>query len=295
MAWNDKVLDNLEQVYWSPGMINLGTVQQQPTEDGTGFVVPKERLSGGKSLYARVSDFPTWRPEIARKEELLNQVIEIALAIAPSDFIADAFFAPLGIRPSGRIKTFGREILSRHASLSPRQFTQHDGFYVADNAIVMMEMKLNAQTSVEQYLKYCTLAALEEILHGEKEHLGLLYLVPAKSIVRTRKTLRLDDEGGMKEIWAHPAAFTNKAPLLRLLDMHGEAIRHVAMRLRMNIITWDDFLAALTKCHEGAVLSGNETLENLMQGLINQIQFTPDCGLNSSAATARGKLPIQRI
>ncbi|GHG33398.1 hypothetical protein [Paracoccus aerius] len=142
MAWNDKVLDNLEQVYWSPGMINLGTVQQQPTEDGTGFVVPKERLSGGKSLYARVSDFPTWRPEIARKEELLNQVIEIALAIAPSDFIADAFFAPLGIRPSGRIKTFGREILSRHASLSPRQFTQHDGFYVADNAIVMMESSI---------------------------------------------------------------------------------------------------------------------------------------------------------
>jgi len=294
MAWNDKVLDNLEQVYWTPGMINLGTVQQQPTEDGTGFFVPKERLSGGKSLYARLSDFPTWRPEIARKEELLNQVIEIALAIAPSDFIADAFFAPLDIEPLGRIKTFGREILSRHASLSPKQFTQHDGFYVADNAIVMMEMKLNAQTSVEQYLKYCTLAALEEMLHGEKEHLGFIYLVAAKSVVRTRKMLRLDDEDGMKEIWANPAAFTKKVPLLRLLEMHGEAIRGAAMRLRVNIITWDDFLAALTRYHDGAVLSGNETLENLMQGLINQILLTPDCGLNSSAAAAQEKPPIRQ-
>lgn len=177
---------------------------------------------------------------------------------------------------------------------SPGQFTQHDVFYVADNAIVMMEMKLNAQTSVEQYLKYCTLAALEEILHGEKEHLGLLYLVPAKSVVRTRKMLCMDDQDGRREIWAHPAAFTKKAPLLRLLDKHGDAIRGVSERLQMNIITWDDFLTALTRCHKGAVLCGNETLENLLQGLINQIQFTPDCGLNSSAATARGKLPIQQ-
>jgi hypothetical protein len=50
MAWNDKVLDNLEQVYRSPGMINLGTVQQLPTEDGTGFFVSRERLSGGRAF-----------------------------------------------------------------------------------------------------------------------------------------------------------------------------------------------------------------------------------------------------
>ena len=36
----------------------------------------------------------------------------------------------------------------------------------------MMEMKLKARTSIEQYLKYCTLIALEELLYGRKEHWG---------------------------------------------------------------------------------------------------------------------------
>jgi len=60
----------------------------------------------------------------------------------------------------------------RHAELAPRQFTQHDGFYLTENAVVMMERKLKARTSIEQYLKYCTLIALEELLYGRKEHWG---------------------------------------------------------------------------------------------------------------------------
>lgn len=284
MPWNDKVLDNLEQIYWSPDKIGLKSIKRQPTPDGTGFFVPKERLAGGKSLYSRGQAYPEWRPAISKKEELLNQILEIALAIAPSSFIADVFFAPVGIRPAGRIRTIGREVGARHSEFAPHQFTQHDGLYVSDNAIVMMEMKLKARTSIEQYLKYCTLAALEELVSGKKDHVGLIYLVPTGCVLRTRKDLRLDDPEAVDQIWNDPAAFTDKSPLLRLLTNHLDEIRDVGERLVLQIITWDDFLRAMVQTRDNAAVTGNETLENLMQGMIAQIQATPDCGLRTPNA-----------
>ncbi|MFN3312321.1 MAG: hypothetical protein ACK46Q_02480, partial [Hyphomonas sp.] len=144
MPWNKKVLDNLDQLYWSPGKLGLVTVPQQLAPDGSGYIVPKDRVVGGKSIYVRGPRHKDWCRDINKDEELLNQVLEIALAISPSSFLDEAFFAPLGIRPCGRIRTIGREARHRHASLAPDQFTQHDGFYVSDNATVMMEMKLKA-------------------------------------------------------------------------------------------------------------------------------------------------------
>lgn len=280
MPWNEKVLDNLEQIYWSPDKIGLKPIKRQPTLDGAGFFVPKERLAGGKSLYSRGQAYAEWRPAITKKEEPLNQVLEIALAIAPSSFVADAFFAPLGIRPAGRIRTIGREVGERHSEFAPQQFTQHDGLYVSDDAIVMMEMKLKARTSIEQYLKYCTLAALEEMVGGKKDHVGMIYLVPTGAVARTRRDVRLDDPAAMYQIWNNPAAFTDKSPLLRLMSNHPEQIRNVGERLVLQIITWDDFLRAMLQTHDDAVATGNETLENLMRGMIAQIQATPDCGLH---------------
>ncbi|OJH43582.1 hypothetical protein [Paracoccus sp. SM22M-07] len=285
MPWNDKVLDNLEQIYWSPDKIGLGSIKRQQSPDGAGFFVPKDRLAGGKSLYSRGQTYADWRAAVTNKEELLNQVLEIALAIAPSAFVAKAFFAPLGIRPEGRIRTIGREVGARHAEFAPQQFTQHDGLYVADNAIVMMEMKLKARTSIEQYLKYCTLAALEEMVGGKKDHVGMIYLVPAGAVLRTRKDLRLDDPQPMDQIWDNPSAFTDKSPLLRLLANHPEEIRSVGERLVLQIITWDDFMRTMLETRDDAAATGNETLENLMQGMIAQIQATPDCGLRYADAS----------
>lgn len=279
MSWNNKVLDNLDQLYWSPKKLGLQTVRAELTPDGSAYLVPKARLDDGRSLYCRGSTAKEWRETIHQDEELLNQVIEIALAIAPSSFVSEAFFSPLGIRPEGRIKTIGREAGIRHAALAPQQFTQHDGFYVASNAIVMMEMKLKARTSIEQYLKYCTLVALEEITNGKKDEVGLIYLVPQSSVARTRLDLRMDDPDALRDVWSDPAAFTNKSTLKPLLEAHAAHIKDVGDRLRLRIITWDDLLAVAIRCRDHSIANGDETLENLMQGILDQVDATPDCGL----------------
>lgn len=281
MSWNSKVLDNLEQIYWSLDKVGLRPVKGQLSPDGESYVLPSKLLAGGRSLYCRAQNSAEWKSALLKKEELLNQVLEIGFAIAPSAFLAEAFFAPLGLSVPDRITTIGREAKARHAELAPRQFTQHDGFYITENAVVMMEMKLKARTSVEQYLKYCTLIALEELLYGKKEHLGLVYLVPDGSVARTRKDLRLDDPDALCRIWEKPQAHTDKSTLLALLDRHEQAIRDVGVRLRIGIITWGDFRDVTLRFHDDARRSGNETLENLMHGILAQLDSTPDCGMAS--------------
>ncbi|WP_303550584.1 hypothetical protein [Shimia thalassica] len=279
MAWNDKVLDNLEQLYWSPKKLGLQSVKFAPTEDRSGFVVPRDSVVDGARLYTRSSSFLEWRAAIHRDEELLNQMIEIALGIAPTAFIARAFFAPLGIETAGPIEVIGREVGARHAALAPQQYTQHDGFYVAPDAIVGMEMKLGARTSIEQFLKYCTQIALEEITHGRKKHVGLIYLVPEKLVASTRRDLALDDPSVREQVWEDPLAHTDKSRLRTLLRYHGTKIRDVGERLRLDIITWDTFLETLLETREVARLSEDETLGNLMDGLIAQVRATPGCSL----------------
>lgn len=280
MSWNNKVLDNLEQLYWSPRKLGLQSVKCVPTEDHSGYVVPRDAITGEPRVYTRPSSFINWRAGILRDEEVLNQIIEIALGIAPASFLARAFFAPLGIETAGRIEVIGREVASRHASLAPQQYTQHDGFYVASNAIVGMEMKLAARTSIEQMLKYCTQIALEEIIHGRKAHVGLIYLVPTTSVARTRFELALDDPAKRAQVWKDPLAHTDKSRLKKLLQLHASEIYEVGQRLRLEIITWDDFLATIITFLEFARANEDETLSNLMDGLIAQIQATPGCGLS---------------
>ena len=208
MAWNRKVLDNLEQLYWSPRKLGLRSVRCVLTDDRSGFVVPSEAVTGEPRVYTRPSKFQAWRAGIHRDEALLKQVIELALGTAPASFLARRFFAPLGIETSGPIEVIGREVIARHADLAPQQYTQHDGFYVASDAIVGMEMKLGARTSIEQFLKYCTQIALEEITNGRKAHVGLLYLVPASSVARTRNELALANPAVRAGVLAYPIAHT---------------------------------------------------------------------------------------
>lgn len=59
MPWNDKVLDNLEQIYWSPDKIGLRSIKQQPSPDGAGFFVPKDRLVGADRSTAGDRRMPT--------------------------------------------------------------------------------------------------------------------------------------------------------------------------------------------------------------------------------------------
>lgn len=280
MAWNQKVFDNLEQLYWSPKKLGLRSVVCRRTEDESGFIVPGEAGTRSLRVYTRPSTFADWRAEVHRDEDLLNQVIEIAFGIAPAAFLVRSFFAPLGIRTAGPIEVIGREIGARHAALAPQQFTQHDGFYVAPDAIVAMEMKLGARTSVEQLLKYCTLIALEEISQGRKDHVGLIYVVPTTSVAITRRDLLLDDPEARARLWQEPLAHTNKSRLQKLLRQHGDEIRDVADRLRLEIITWDDFFATLIATRAAARAAADETLKNLMEGLIAQLRATPGCRLS---------------
>ncbi|MGR3563681.1 MAG: hypothetical protein ACU0FH_12810 [Heliomarina sp.] len=279
MAWNKKVFDSWEQLYWSPRKLGLHSVQSTPNSDGSGYVVPSQDVPKNPRFYTRPFTSEEWRAGLNRDEELLNQVIEIGLGIAPDTFLSKAFFKPFGIETDGPIEVIGREVVARHSELAPNQYTQHDGFYVAPDAVVAMEMKLLARTSMEQLLKYCTQIALEEALYGSKANVALLYIVPKKSVARTRKDLSLDDPPEHARSWEKIFTDTDKSRLRKLLEVHAAKVRDVHDRLQLKIATWDDFLSTITETRDEAIESNDQTLSNLMTGLIAQITATPGCGL----------------
>ena len=57
MAWNGKVLDNLEQLYWSRRELGLHSVRCVSTEDRSGYVVPRDAIAGEPRVYTRTSSF----------------------------------------------------------------------------------------------------------------------------------------------------------------------------------------------------------------------------------------------
>ena len=279
MAWNKKVFDSWEQLYSSPRKLGLHSVKCTLNSDGSGYVIPSENVSKNPRFYTRPSTSAEWRAGLNRDEELLNQVIEIGLGIAPETFLSKAFFEPFAIETNGPIEVIGREVGERHLELAPDQYTQHDGFYVAPDAIVAMEMKLSARTSMEQLLKYCTQIALEEILNGRKANVALLYIVPEKSVSRTRKDLSLDDPAEHARAWEKIFSETDKSRLKKLLEAHGPEVRDVHERLHLKIATWDGFLSIIAETRDAAIENKDQTLSNLMTGLIAQISATPGCGL----------------
>ena len=62
----------------------------------------------------------------------------------------------------------------------------------------------------------------------------------------------------------------------------------VGARLRTTIIIWDGFRDVVVRFRDDASTSENETLENLMQGVLAQLDMTPDCGLIGRGQQSEG-------
>lgn len=67
-----------------------------------------------------------------------------------------------------------------------------------------------------------------------------------------------------------------------MLTGHGAHIEDVGRRLKLDIITWHDFMRVLREARDQAIATGDETLDNLCHGIIEQILATPDCEVSAS-------------
>lgn len=113
---------------------------------------------------------------IRRIEVSFNHVLSFFFRLAPAEFacklLATAF---PGAAPPRDLELIGREIEAR---FDLRNFTQPDILFVGDDALICIEMKVDAKTDVEQVFKYAALLAHLDPAGTKRRY--LIYMGPKK-------------------------------------------------------------------------------------------------------------------
>jgi hypothetical protein len=106
----------------------------------------------------------------------------LLLRIAPDEVLSRLLCAPLGIPDAGPFTSFGSGEIARRYKFGEGNVTQPDGFFSTSKSLVAAELKLGSACWPEQIAKYVALMRWEQKETGLRENLGLLFILPEKSL-----------------------------------------------------------------------------------------------------------------
>ncbi|WP_298188972.1 hypothetical protein [Novosphingobium sp.] len=281
MSWHLKYWDTIDQLYWSPGLLGLTSIPKREwTVDGATVTIPSSYLQNGGSIYTRKGTARENAERMRRLEEPLNHIFDITFGIAPSQTIRRLFFSPLNFDGNGAVDRLGREVAARYPEMAGGNVTQQDAFFVAEDALVGVELKLGSKTWPGQVLKYLALMVCEERLTGTRSRIGLLYVTPNRNGtgVLTQAGCALD--GSLPEHFLASIPQSQKNSMLeRLLAEHDALFEGAAKRLQVCHISWAELqeaAQALADAETGKD-AGSETHKRLMQGFVAAIDSHSGC------------------
>lgn len=275
MSWHLKYWDTIDQLYWNPGLLGLTSIPKREwTTDGLTVSIPRAHLQNGGSIYTRKGSARENADRMRRLEEPLNHIFDITFGIAPSQTIRSMFFAPLAFDGYGPVERLGREVAARYPAMSGGNVTQQDAFFVADDALVGVELKLGSKTWPGQVLKYLALIVCEELLTGERPKIGLLYVTPNDEKTAVLAQAGCASDGRLPDEFLASIPISQKNSLLeRLFGEHGALFENAAKRLQVSHVSWRevrDAAKAIVAAENGAD-AGSETHKRLMQGFVEAI------------------------
>lgn len=282
MSWNTKYWDALDQIYWTLEYVGL---QKLKTKTEAAFpdylLVPRSDILKGNSVFTRKIRPSDIAAHLHTREELLNHVLNIGLAIAPDSLIERIVCGPLGFTDNGEFQSLGRELDQRYG-LSENAF-QPDGLFVSTDSVLALEIKLQSPSSPEQIVKYASVLVLEEIFSGPKKNVGLLYIVPDGAEVKLWRSCGLDGptvDPGFLEI---VAAKKKSAPLNRLIDAHGDRIRAMLSRMTLGCVSWTWFRDEIATIESALDKTdpAQQCYQRLLIGLRHQLEAHGGTGLGS--------------
>jgi hypothetical protein len=281
LSWHLKYWDTIDQLYWSPGLLGLTSIPRREwTADGATVTIPSSHLQNGGSIYTRKGTARENAARMRRLEEPLNHIFDITFGIAPNETIRRLFFLPLDFDGTGPVERLGREVAARYPEMSGGNVTQQDALFVAEDALVGVELKLGSKTWPGQVLKYLALMVCEERLTGMRSRIGLLYVTPNRegSIVLSQAGCGAD--GRLPEDFLVSIPQPQKNSLLeRLLAEHGALFEGASKRLQVCHISWAELheaAQALADAETGKD-AGSETHKRLMEGFVAAIESHSGC------------------
>jgi len=284
VGWNEEYWDTLDQLYWTPKYLGFRSIPKDTWRRSDGWIfVPEDGLNQSASLYTRGLRAADLRSFLQTQEEVLNHIFDITFAIAPDALIARAFLEPLGWSDEGPFVSVGRETRQRYGWSASANNTQHDGLFISRKSVVGVELKLLSTSSAIQVAKYAALLTWEQKLHGLKDQVGLLYIVP---------------EPALADHWVHcgmsgPSIAPNfveeidamKLPrqIRGLIEDEPQLWESTLHRMLLGAISWRDLQRCLTDVRDELDPSapGEQTLVRLIDGFLDQLAVHQHTGLGA--------------
>lgn len=288
MTWNTKYWDMVEQLYWTPSYVGMGSITRKHWERRDGMVcIPEEMVNQTGSLYTRERKIHDLKADLHGKEEILNHIFDLTFAIAPDSLISEVFLDPLGFSDSGPFDSVGRETAARYGWSASENITQQDGLFVSRKSAVAVEIKLGTSSSAEQIAKYAALLAWEELRHGSRPQLGLLFVVPAAALGDHWRKCGL--EGPKIDSTFLTGEWKGGLPkaIIKLFHAHPELVASVLDRLRLAAISWAELRDRLMRIRASLdpKQRGEQTLAKLIDGFLAQLDSHRGTGLDAQNAS----------
>jgi hypothetical protein len=280
--WSLKYWDMHNQFYWAPHYLGLKSIPKKHiASNKQQLIIPTEEVKQGASLYTRSHQYDALKEKNLTQEEILNHLFALTFAIAPSRVIDALFAQPLAIASSGHFVSLGREMRHRYGWGKSENVTTSDGFFVCDNALIGVELKLDARSSAQQILKYAYLFLEEERICAPREFCGLLYIVPEHAIATHWKhcglaSAQIDADFLQK----HPPKTISKR-ILQSVEENSDAYAELFKKMRLAVISWTDLANAMNALISGLDTSamGEETLYRLLHGFAHQLHLHQKTGI----------------
>jgi hypothetical protein len=105
----------------------------------------------------------------------------LVFSIAGDQIVSKLLCEPLSISDGGPFERLQKNLRSRFR-WPEDNVTQPDGLFLSQTSWIAVELKLGSSSWPEQIGKYISLSLWEELYSGPREYLGLLFIVPEKSI-----------------------------------------------------------------------------------------------------------------
>ncbi|MEP2530146.1 hypothetical protein [Shimia sp.] len=273
----------LEQIYWTPDYLGMKSIPQRFWQKEQGRVsVPDDMVNFKGPLYRRVTTAKTF-PEFAnRQEELFNHIFDFTFGILDERGARQVFSSTCGKEASSPLYSLGADFGKQIGDPSLRDFSQPDGFFVAEDWVLGVEIKFNASTSLDQIAKYILAFATEYAFSQQSKKYSLLYISPRPEKLLTE---HLEKCGGQFVCPGFEVLLNGaKNSIKGRLEEKKTPIHYVLSNLQIVSISWQDFALALQSYLERYCGTDvpNLTHQKLVQGLIHEIFKHPHSGILSS-------------
>lgn len=277
MSWTTKYWDAVSQFYWTPDYLGLKSIPQRLwTIDGDTVSIPREMTNSSGPLYRRLRSGDDYWEYVRRQEETFNHIFDLTFAILPGDVVGDILNRFSSAGSGHNYESIGRELSARYSWGEHDNITTPDGFFVAKDSILAVELKFNAKTSLDQLAKYMMLLVSEELVIGQRANLDLLYIFNSDPDSTFEKHVGVPPNLVGTDLMEDLVMSVSKKRVGRFLLEHKTAFRSVLERTNIHCIHWQDLSDTLKRFTEKlSEERGDRTLKRLIDGLRMEIGGHP--------------------